>query len=340
MFIIKKTTAMENQDKLYQQFKDAAGKAENKSFDRIDAVWNRVEEKLDNKKYYKRASFWKYTAMAATLLLFMGIGVFMLNNEKNSPITAPATMPENNVTVIDTQKVRQTFDAPRAGEINAFVTTEKTKRQAPVYKEPMPTTEGATENTNGTNDDNAYLSKGYAGEPVEDVYSQDKKKEEGITNEEIVAEAIMAEDNSVLEEDIVVQGYLAKANAKSNSATVNTTKPIPFQSLNGTTPGISVSEMASTMTPAEKLQKDIADNKVQLYILGGIASHTYPGDDAFEAKFEISYHDFGCLAPVNMDFYSEYNFLVLKHLTNKYGTEWEKDIRKDIMGWSKWEEKE
>ena len=45
MFIIKMKTAMENQDKIYEQFKEAAGKAENKSFDQMEAIWSRVEEK-------------------------------------------------------------------------------------------------------------------------------------------------------------------------------------------------------------------------------------------------------------------------------------------------------
>lgn len=118
---------MENQDKLYQQFKDASGKAEDKGFDRMEAVWNRVEEKLDNKKQRKIAIWWKYTGIAALFLLFMGIGTFMFKNE-NNPIVAPKAIPENNVTVIDTQKVKQTFNSEIKGFKQEVVTSEPAPR--------------------------------------------------------------------------------------------------------------------------------------------------------------------------------------------------------------------
>lgn len=124
---------MENQDKIYEQFKEAAGKAEQKDFARMEAVWNRVEEKLDNKKQRRIAAWWKYTGMAAVFLLFMGVGFFMLTNKKNNPVIAPKVTPENSVTVIDTQKVKQTFDPAKTEEREAVVTTEtKTAKTAPM----------------------------------------------------------------------------------------------------------------------------------------------------------------------------------------------------------------
>lgn len=128
---------MENQDKLYEQFKEAAGKAEQKDFARMEAVWNRVEEKLDNKKQRRIAAWWKYTGMAAVFLLFMGVGFFMLTNEKNNPVIAPTVTPENNVTTIDTQKVKETFDPSKAVEKEAVVSNEEVKT---FYKEGGKTT--------------------------------------------------------------------------------------------------------------------------------------------------------------------------------------------------------
>jgi Ca-activated chloride channel family protein len=107
MFIIKTRTAMENQDKLYNNFKAAAKKAEDKSFARMDAVWNRVEDKLDNKKQRRIAAWWKYTGIAALLLLFTGIGFMLLKS--NSDVIIPQAKPDNGVTVIDTVKVEKTF---------------------------------------------------------------------------------------------------------------------------------------------------------------------------------------------------------------------------------------
>lgn len=100
---------MENKDKIYEQFKNAAGKAEQKSFDRMDAVWNRVEEKLDEKKKRRSIAWWKYSGVAALLLLFISIGNLIVRNDA-APVITPNTIPENNVTVIDTQKIKETLN--------------------------------------------------------------------------------------------------------------------------------------------------------------------------------------------------------------------------------------
>lgn len=137
---------MENQDKIYQQFKDASGKAEDKGFDRMEAVWNRVEEKLDNNKQRKIAVWWKYTGIAALFLLFMGIGTFMFKNE-NNPIVAPKNLPENNVTVIDSQKVQETFNPEIKGIKQEVVTSEPAPRsKVEQLKTDIPAASPPTEN--------------------------------------------------------------------------------------------------------------------------------------------------------------------------------------------------
>jgi len=117
---------MENKDKIYDQFKEAATKAEDKGFDRMDAVWNRVEEKLDNKKRRRGVLWFKYAGIAAALLLFMGLATYMLN--KNETIITPQTLPKNNVTVIDTQKVKETF-APDKEEISKVAIDDSKKNK-------------------------------------------------------------------------------------------------------------------------------------------------------------------------------------------------------------------
>ncbi|PHK33259.1 hypothetical protein VF13_38480, partial [Nostoc linckia z16] len=98
---------MENQDKLYEQFRQSAQKAEEKGFDRMEAVWNRLEEKLDRKKERRAAAWWKYTGVAAVLLLFVTVGTFLYRNNDVMPHAPQNAGPENNVTVIDTQKVKE-----------------------------------------------------------------------------------------------------------------------------------------------------------------------------------------------------------------------------------------
>lgn len=163
---------MENQDKLYEQFKDAVSKAEKKDFVRMEAVWNRVEEKLDTNKQRKIATWWKYTAMAAVFLLFMGVGIFMLNNENNTVIT-PKTTPENSVTVIDTQKVKETFDPAKAVEKEAIATTEKTTKKVPVYKAVVSsgaeTSAGDGVAIAEPEQNDTALSKDYAASPTGDM---------------------------------------------------------------------------------------------------------------------------------------------------------------------------
>ena len=113
---------MENQDKLYEQFKDAAGRAEEKGFDRMESVWNRVEEKLDNKKQHRIAAWWKYTGIAALFLLFLTIGFFMVN--ENNAIATPESAPENEISVIDTQKVNETFSPEKSVSADAVVVNQ------------------------------------------------------------------------------------------------------------------------------------------------------------------------------------------------------------------------
>jgi len=94
---------MEDQDKLYEQFRASAEKAEEKGFDRMEALWNRVEDKLDREKQRKSAQWWKYTGMAAVLLLFITVGAFLYQNETAQDADAP------KIVVIDMEKAEKTL---------------------------------------------------------------------------------------------------------------------------------------------------------------------------------------------------------------------------------------
>lgn len=73
-----------------------------------------------------------------------------------------------------------------------------------------------------------------------------------------------------------------------------------------------------------------------IYLLGGIASVITKEDIAFAKKYNIQYHDFGCLAPANMEKYEKLNAQVFEQLNKKFGTNWQKEIRKGILGFEKW----
>lgn len=89
---------MENKDDIFEQFKTAANSAEQKEFAAKDKVWNRVENKLDNKLLTKENTFWRKLAVAASVLLVASIGYQYLKEDKIN-IT-----PTNDVVVIHTLK--------------------------------------------------------------------------------------------------------------------------------------------------------------------------------------------------------------------------------------------
>lgn len=89
---------MENQDKLYNQFKSAAENAEKKDFPGMENIWNRVEQKLDNKVLKKETKLWKKLAVAASILLVVSLGYHFWNNEKT------ITTPTNEIVTNDSIK--------------------------------------------------------------------------------------------------------------------------------------------------------------------------------------------------------------------------------------------
>ena len=89
---------MENQDKLYNQIKSAAHNAETKEFPAMDKVWNRVEEKLDQKVLKKENTVWKKIAIAASLLLTFSILYQFLKPKSN------IVFPQNEVTILYSSK--------------------------------------------------------------------------------------------------------------------------------------------------------------------------------------------------------------------------------------------
>jgi len=114
---------MENQDKLYQQFKDAADKAESKGFGSMEAIWNRVEEKLDEKKNSRVIPIWQYTGIAAILLICLTVGGYFVTN--NTRVNSPTALPENEVsTVIDTRKVEEVLNPEKLSTEEEIVVNE------------------------------------------------------------------------------------------------------------------------------------------------------------------------------------------------------------------------
>lgn len=87
---------MENHDKIYKQFQDAAEKSEAKDFPAMESVWNRVEQKLDTTVLVKQNHLWKKIAVAASIVLVATLAFQHLN-----PV-GHADIDRNQVVVADT----------------------------------------------------------------------------------------------------------------------------------------------------------------------------------------------------------------------------------------------
>lgn len=76
---------------------------------------------------------------------------------------------------------------------------------------------------------------------------------------------------------------------------------------------------------------NLSEKKLFLFIQGGIASAYFSKSDRqFEKKYKVSYYDFGCVAPGASRYY---NLLVFAHLDKRVKSSWQKDVRKDAIGY-------
>jgi TonB-dependent SusC/RagA subfamily outer membrane receptor len=89
---------MENQDKIVEQFKNAAQKAETKDFPEMEKIWSRVDAKLDTVVYKKQNNNWKKLAVAASVVL-VGIIVFQFLKTDDTIL-----IPENEIVISDAKK--------------------------------------------------------------------------------------------------------------------------------------------------------------------------------------------------------------------------------------------
>ena len=94
----------------------------------------------------------------------------------------------------------------------------------------------------------------------------------------------------------------------------------------------------------EKKQNDTIKIEINsktktIYLLGGIASVITKEDLAFAKKYNVKFHDFGCIAPINFKEYETKNELVFEYLNKTFGKQWQKEIKSSVMGFEKWKKK-
>ena len=84
------------------------------------------------------------------------------------------------------------------------------------------------------------------------------------------------------------------------------------------------------------VSENLNQNQKIIYVLGGIASIYTKEDIEFEKKYNIKYHDFGCIAPTNFEEYEVKNKKVFDSLSKEFGENWQKEIKVSTMGFSEW----
>tara|TARA_R110002072_G_scaffold300571_4_gene478350 strand:+ start:4885 stop:7236 length:2352 start_codon:yes stop_codon:yes gene_type:complete len=93
---------MESQNNnIDKYFKKISEETQPKKFQGMDDIWNKVEEKLDGKAKNRVFPFWKYTGIAASIVVILGLGSLFLKNDQPNNIQHP----EENIVIIEEENI-------------------------------------------------------------------------------------------------------------------------------------------------------------------------------------------------------------------------------------------
>ena len=296
---------MENQDKIFEQFKNAAQKAETKDFDALEKVWSRIDAKLDTKVQKTQNKNWKKFAVAASVLLVVFIS-YVLYQSNNKIIIL-----ENKVVVLDSiQKEKSTVTSIKSDTIINKKIDEKFKdviKNAPVI----------VANTSSNSD----------ASPI-------------ITNEEIIVKESVS-NNKVAEKETKNRGYLLRGNVfeaigvrhiRSEDITIENNKAEVQVVTPNSAPLVVIDGVAKTHKKGSKYGKtedevvanlkadeveEIIVLKEPLYIINGVH---YSEEDLFGKNPTSPY------APLDKQEIEKIEILQDQNATAKYGKKGEKGV--------------
>jgi hypothetical protein len=77
--------------------------------------------------------------------------------------------------------------------------------------------------------------------------------------------------------------------------------------------------------------QDITNGEIKILLVGGIGPIEYTTDKDFELRYNVTFHDYGDLAPLRACILN-YNFEIFDYLLFEYGKKWKKEIRNDAFG--------
>lgn len=77
-------------------------------------------------------------------------------------------------------------------------------------------------------------------------------------------------------------------------------------------------------------------NSKTIYILSGWASVTTEKEINFSKKYNVQFHDFGCIHPENIEEYEQLNWITFDYLKKTFGKKWRKEINPNTLGYQSW----
>lgn len=77
-------------------------------------------------------------------------------------------------------------------------------------------------------------------------------------------------------------------------------------------------------------------NSKTIYILGGWASVITEKEMKFSKKYNVQFHDFGCVHPENIAEYEKSNCEIFNYLNETFGKQWQKEINPNVIGFKEW----
>jgi hypothetical protein len=95
---------MDNNDKIFDQFKEVFREAESKDFAAMETVWSRIDAKLDTKAHKTENKLWKKLAIAASVLIVISVGYQFLKPNSELVLPQNETITSQDAVVLDKQK--------------------------------------------------------------------------------------------------------------------------------------------------------------------------------------------------------------------------------------------
>lgn len=299
---------MDNQDKIFNKFKEAAENSEQKDFPGMDKVWARVEEKLDKKEDKKAISLWKKIAIAASLLLLISIGSQFIKSDKTTI---------QNSTVVNKEKIEQNILEKNKAVVASDSVLLPKPEALKILDKQVTTQNNVAENT-------AYVSEATGAGSADAIISEEP------ANAPIQAEYALEEDNNNLKDkaaqNLDYSRTIERESAKvafADKQTQVAKKSAPLIILNGNAIAHSDDQKRDKMMQAElpNLQPENVDSLVvldaPLYIIDGIY---YSENDLFGKNPTSPY------APLNKQEIKTITVLQDLEATSKYGEKGKKGV--------------